>query len=133
VSRSLLARVRDPHVGLARSGPAADGALRDSILENVLAMCRTRRGTVPMRPDYGLPDISEMVHSFPDAITELELALRHTIKKYEPRIRSVHVKHVPTEAVELVLRFEVTATLAVSASSVHFETRLSPSLPPEVR
>jgi type VI secretion system protein len=90
-------------------------------------MCGTRRGTVRARPDYGLPDLSEMVHSFPDAIVELQRALEHTITTYEPRLMNVQVKHLPGAATDLAVRFEIRASIKTTTSepAVRFETALS--------
>ncbi len=84
---------------------------------------------MPIRPDYGLPDVSEMVHAFPDAIDALARALVHTIEKYEPRLTDVRVRHVPSETRELIVRFEVSAMLRgpTDKSPVRFETRIDPS------
>ena len=92
-------------------------------------MCGTRRGTVEARPDYGLPDISEMVHSFPRAITDMQEALQHTVETYEPRLTNVRVAHLPSKALDLVLRFEIAASLVDDgdAAPVRFETRVDAS------
>jgi len=85
--------------------------IRASILHHLRAMCGTRLGSMPVRPDYGLPAISEMVHSFPDATSAIARALVHTIERYEPRLTQVRVRHVPEPGPSLVVRFEVTALL----------------------
>lgn len=123
---SLLARVRAPN---AHRGVPSESAVRASILEHLQAMCSTRLGSMPVRPDYGLPPITEMVHSFPDAASALARALLHTIKTYEPRLTAVQVRHVPSEPHELVVRFEVLAMLAHGDASapVRFETRIDSS------
>jgi type VI secretion system protein len=123
---SLLARIGPPDPLLAGAGP--DAQVRASVLTHLRNMCLTRRGSMVSRPDYGLPDIGEMVHSFPDAIAILRDALLTSIRCYEPRLTNVRVSHVPTPALDLFVRFEVTATLAGSrATPVRFETRLSSS------
>jgi type VI secretion system protein len=125
----LLARVRSPETALAAGGAAAEHALRQSILAHLQAMCATRLGSMPIRPDYGLPDLSEMVHSFPDAIDAMARALVHTIQTYEPRLTDVRVHHVPSEGAELVVRFEVSAMIrgAGGRTPVRFETRIDSS------
>ena len=82
-----------------------------------------------MRPDYGLPCVSEMVHSFPDATSAIARALVHTIEAYEPRLTNVSVRHVPASTAELVVRFEVTAELRGegSASPIRFSTSIDAS------
>ena len=122
---SLLDRVRAPRA----VGQASAGALRASILEHLQAMCSTRLGSVPIRPDYGLPAISEMVHSFPDAINAIARALVYTIETYEPRLTQVVVRHVPSETASLVVRFEVCANLrgAEEQGPIHFATSIDGS------
>lgn len=107
----LLTRVRDPQTARELGGASADRALRASILQHLQAMCSTRLGSMLVRPDYGLPAISEMVHAFPDAATALANALANTIQKYEPRLCNVRVRPAKSEGHSLVLRFEVTATM----------------------
>ena len=104
---SLLSRVRAP----TSAGRATASEVRASILRHLQAMCGTRLGSMPVRPDYGLPAISEMVHSFPDATSAIARALVYTIETYEPRLARVRVRHVPSEGSALVVCFEVTATL----------------------
>jgi type VI secretion system protein len=123
----LLARLRAPEAAL--NGQGAEAALRASILEHLRNMCVTRRGSVRTRPDYGLPDIGELVHSFPEAIGKIRDALLHTVETYEPRLKNVRIAHVPSAHVELMIRFEIRATLADSPRSapVRFETQLNAS------
>ena len=89
-------------------------------------MCATRRGTVEGRPDYGLPDFSEMVQSFPRAIRDMRDAIQHTIETYEPRLANVRVTHLPGKALDVTLRYEIAATLAddPGGPAVRFETRV---------
>ncbi|HEY2514101.1 MAG TPA: type VI secretion system baseplate subunit TssE [Polyangiaceae bacterium] len=119
--RELLAE--DAH------GSGAVASLRASVLEHLRAMCGTRRGTVEGRPDYGLPDVSEMVHSFPRAIADMQAALEHTVATYEPRLAHVRVTHLPSAPFDLVLRFEIAASLREheGAAPVRFETRVDAS------
>lgn len=107
----LLARVRAPHATRDVGNASASRALRESILQHLQSMCTTRLGSMPIRPDYGLPAVSEMVHSFPDAIDAIARAMVHTIETYEPRLANVAVRHVPSQTAALVIRFEVTAQL----------------------
>jgi type VI secretion system protein len=124
--RTLLARLRAPEAALAAS--SADAAARASVLEHLKNMCRTRRGSIRSRPDYGLPDLGELVHSFPDALSKLRDALLHTIETYEPRLKNVRITHVPSDSLELMVRFEIRGMLVDSRdASVRFETQMSAS------
>ncbi len=92
-------------------------------------MCTTRVGTMLTCPDYGVADVSEMVHAFPDAITLMAATLKHTIQTYEPRLQNVQIIHVPSDGLELTLRFEIRGRLAGDGNrqAVTFETTLDAS------
>ena len=125
----LLARVRAPNAVRDVGNASAARALRESILQHLQSMCTTRLGSMPIRPDYGLPSVSEMVHSFPDAIDAIARALVHTIETYEPRLSNVVVRHVPSETATLVIRFEMTAHLRGSDADapLRFSTSIDAS------
>ena len=125
---TLLARIRRPELAQPRRA-ISEREIRDSILQNLIYMCCTRMGTMLTCPDYGIADVSEMIHSFPDAITIMAQSLRHTIQTYEPRLQNVQVMHVPSELNDLTLRFEVRARAGLEGSktAVKFETALDTS------
>lgn len=125
----LLVRVRTAHTLRGAGNATASRAVRESILEHLQSMCTTRIGSMSVRPDYGLPSVSEMVHSFPDAIAALARAMTHTIEKYEPRLTNVAVRHVRSETTSLVIRFEITARLCGfdGDSSLRFATSIDAS------
>jgi len=116
---SLLRRVK---LGQADNRRATDADIRDSVLEHLRVMCSTRQATMTTCPDFGVCDVSEMLHAFPDAIADMARSIRHTIQTYEPRLANVRIRHIPTE--DMTLRFEITAQLAGQAgkSAVSFET-----------
>src|SRR5580692_742197 len=97
---TLLARLRNPETTLSAS--ESEGALRASILEHLQRMCATRKGSMRTRPDYGLPPLSEMVHAFPNALSEIRDALLHTIEVYEPRLTNVRINFVPNPSHDLI-------------------------------
>ena len=78
-------------------------------------------------PDYGIPDVSETLHSFPHAIASMARAIAYTIRQYEPRLTNVRVLHVPSDTTELVLRYEVTAHFESGDGAVSFQTTIDPS------
>ena len=93
-------------------------------------MLNTRRGNAPVAPEYGIPDIVDLLHSFPESIRIMERAIRNTIEKYEPRLTNVRVRHLMPEDDVFMLHFEVTAVLSSPDSkkeSVWFETKVAHS------
>lgn len=99
--------------------------VRDAILIHLRHLCSTHMSSALSAPDYGLPDIGESMHSFPDTISAMGQALTTLIRKYEPRLINVRVNHVPSETIELLIRYEIRAQLAVDEDTqVAFETRI---------
>src|SRR5215510_3517087 len=101
--RGLLSR-------LEATGTRATRGLdeHESIVEHLRVLLNARRGNSPSSPEFGIPDFSDLVHNFPGAIQVLQRAIRETILAYEPRLKQVVVKHVPSED-PLTLRYEITA------------------------
>jgi type VI secretion system protein len=126
--RSILERLADPQPDAQRTTRQDDTRLIASVLQHLGKMLNTRRGNAPVAPDYGIPDIVDLVHSFPESIRIMEQAIRSTIEKYEPRLTNIRVKHVEFEDEVFSMHFEVTAQLSSSGSnkkSVWFETKVT--------
>jgi type VI secretion system protein len=123
---SLLTRIRHPEFAVARRA-ISDQETRDSVLRHLKVICETRAGTMLTCPDYGAATVSEMVHSFPDAIAEMARAIKNTINAYEPRLTNVKIVHIPAE--DLTLRYEISGYLVTDGAKVpvQFETSLDPS------
>ncbi|HJZ87854.1 MAG TPA: type VI secretion system baseplate subunit TssE [Polyangia bacterium] len=128
-SRTLLERLVDPRAEAQRTTRLDTEALADSVLSHLYRMLNTQRGSALAAPDYGVPEFSEVIHNFPDAIMDLQRAMKACIERYEPRLRDVSIKYTPVEDDLLILRFEITARLALEDSSrpVWFETTIDSS------
>ena len=108
--RRLLERIRDPESG-RRSSEVDTRLLLRSVLNNLQRILNTRQGNVPIQKDFGIPDFSDVVHTFPESILTMQQAIRKTINQYEPRLKNVRVKFVPQEEDIFTLHFEVIAQL----------------------
>jgi len=66
------------------------------------------------------------VHNFPEAVGQMQRAIRNSIERYEPRLRKVQVTPANPEDDFLQLRFEITAELVTADedASVWFETTI---------
>jgi len=126
--RSLLDRIDDPRPDAPRRVEEDTEALADSVLSHLQRMLNTRQGNCLTVPDYGIPDFTDMVHNFPEAVGQMQRAIRNSVERYEPRLRKVRV--TPTNPGDdfLQLRFEITAELltADEDASVWFETTIAP-------
>lgn len=110
---SLLTRIThaaDPHASERHTG--RDHDLETAVISHLRNMLNTRQGSSLTCPDYGLMEVSEVLHEFPDAIGLLQRSIKNSIQQYEPRLKNVQVRQVRTDAMQsLVLEFEVTAQL----------------------
>lgn len=71
-------------------------------------------------PDYGLPDLVTIYQGLPDSITTLQQAIKHTLEKYEPRLKYVEVKNCEANPVDCVIQLEITGY--VEEEPCHFMT-----------
>lgn len=133
--RSLLDRLRDPEPESTRTIHQDTRRLAQSVMENLRRLLNSRQGIVPTQPDYGIPDLVDVIHNFPDAIQGMRKGIKATIEKYEPRLRRVNVKHVESADDPLALRYEITAELVTDEekASVWIQTRIDGSGEVEVK
>ncbi|MCW2457044.1 UNVERIFIED_ORG: type VI secretion system protein [Rahnella aquatilis] len=62
-----------------------------SVLDNLQRVLNTRAGSVAHLPDYGLPDMTQILQGMPGTSHELKTTLAAVLLKYEPRIQDIHV------------------------------------------
>lgn len=115
-SRGILARLGAPSSSRMRAS--------DMVVEHLRVLLNSRRGESSTVPGFGIPDFSELAHSFPASVGALERAIKAAITEFEPRLDSVMVKQVPT-ADPLVVQFEVTARLAEDRTPIRMRTQMS--------
>ena len=104
MARGLLGR-------LASSNPSRTSDEVQSIIGNLRAILNTRLGDSPAAADFGVIDLSDLYHDFPNATQYLQRSIRDTIQKYEPRLTSVRVRPAPSDN-PLTLVFDISARLA---------------------
>lgn len=106
-------------------------ALMESIHVNLKQMLNVREGSVSALPDYGMPDFNDLVYEFPDAIYQLQLAIKTFLLKYEPRIDDVLVSYVPDSSQPLQLKYRVSVHIKSKGDSqdntFEFETVITGS------
>lgn len=59
----------------------------------------------------GIVDLTDLVHTLPDGMRSVELAIKSAIERHEPRLAQVAVRHLPGDDA-LRLDFQVQARLA---------------------
>jgi type VI secretion system protein len=123
MARGLLQRIERA----AHGGAHAAGA-QISILEHVQALLNTRQGSSQLDPLYGVPDITDVLHSLPGGMPVLRVMIEECIRRHEPRLANVRVTSLGKDETELHLRFEVQARVVDSqagAGAIRFETEVS--------
>lgn len=119
--RGLLSRLSSPD-------PCRQLDEVHSIMGNLRAILNTRVGDAPAVPDFGLIDLSDLVHNFPDASSYVQRSIRDTIAVYEPRLKNVRVRSVATDD-PLRIAFEISARLSSESrkGTVRVRTEIGPS------
>ena len=127
--RTLLERISGPEPASDRRLELDINKLKRSVLNHLRHILNSRHGHAPAQPDYGIPDLNEFMHAFPDSITPMRQALQMSIEKYEPRLRNVRVAWTPDDDDPLNIRFEITARLVTESDEVPvtFSTNASPA------
>jgi type VI secretion system protein len=99
----------------------------DSVLNHLRKMLNVRQGSSPALPLYGMPDFNDLAARFPEAIAEIQRAIKVSIERYEPRLKKVRIKHLSDDEDRLQLRFEITAQLVAGEDNpaIWFETSLN--------
>jgi type VI secretion system protein len=110
--KTLLERIDDPDEDGHRLSVDA-GKVSQSVARHLAAMLNVRQGSVMTLPDYGMPDVNGLLSQFPSALNGMRRAIKASIEKYEPRLRSVTVQHVPIDDDPLDVRFKVAARMLV--------------------
>lgn len=127
--RSLLDRMREPDSGGSRTIHENTDRLAKSVMENLSRLLNSRHGVAMTRDAYGIPDLSEVVHNFPEAIETMRRSIKTSIETFEPRLKRVNVKHVQSPDDIFALHFEITADLVTEEekASIWIETRVDGS------
>ena len=104
-------------------------SLHYSILNSLQNMLNVRKGSLVSLEDYGIPDFSEFISQFPDAINKLKFSIRDFLHRFEPRIQSVQITHEPDIDKPLELKFSITTKVFVDddVQNLSFETVLTSS------
>ena len=93
----LLERIRSWEKDPGRRSREDSGRIIDSVLLHLSRILNTKVGNVQIAEDFGMPDFTDLVYNFPEAVRNLERSIRLMIQKYEPRLSAVQVRFVPQE------------------------------------
>ena len=118
LEQRLMERIAAGQAGVGGPAHRLDlSAVLEDVLGHLRDLLNARQGSVPTRPDYGMPDMNDLLHQFPDALGVLRGALVEQITKFEPRLRAVSVRYEPDTDNPLRLNFNVSAELSLGGTS----------------
>jgi type VI secretion system protein len=100
-----------------------------SIINHLQRMLNTRKGSVLIDEDYGIPDMTNFPgENFNDAGIGMSNVIREFVQKYEPRLGNVKITFEPKGNDLLSLRFKLEAVLVrENKVPVTFETWIDPN------
>jgi len=123
---------------LERLEAATDGAIpirehasislyQDGVLANIRRVLNARQGCCETRPDYGMPDLNDMISRGADSIAGIARAVQEQIEMFEPRLTNVAVRFVPDPDKPLQFSFHISAVLYFGddRERISFDTILS--------
>lgn len=96
-----------------------------SIAEHLQALLNSREGSSATVPDFGLPDLTDIVHIMPEGLQVVQNIIRDIVLKYEPRLAKVKVRFVPSDDA-FVLYFDISGRCADDDSPFRVRTAMLP-------
>ena len=125
---SLLGRLSRPVGGPVKTGDPRAAAVRN-VLDHLRRLLNSRQGHAAAQMGYGIPDPSEVLHAYNDAISTMAKAIKASIEKYEPRLTDVQVRHIANPDDVMTLRYQILGQLAKTKERVPvvFDTQVDPS------
>lgn len=120
MTRGLLGRLGRPTTA------QGEHQLLQSVLANLRVLLNTRQGSSPACPDFGIPDLTDSLHSFPQGVRPIRQHLQEAIARYEPRLCDVTVRYVDLAEDGFAAHFQVTGQLVQGGGrGVKFSTRVT--------
>jgi len=101
-----------------RNLPSADILLR-SIVKHLQRILNTRQGSVPIDPNFGVPDFTNLASSFKSTLAgQIEADIRQVVERYEPRLRSPSLRMLEERPDALSLSFELVGSVLIDEQEV---------------
>ncbi|QXX80735.1 type VI secretion system baseplate subunit TssE [Alcaligenes faecalis] len=105
----MLERIAALETGQIQTQATRAQVLVVSIREHLQRILNTRRGSVPLDPEFGVPDFTNLAGSFSSGSTrEIIDSITRMIERYEPRLKApkVQVSEQGSEVLSLSFSLE---------------------------
>lgn len=126
----LLERIADLESGNAHPHATRAQVLVASIQEHLQRILNTRQGSVPIDPEFGVPDFTNLAGSFTAGSTrDIIDSLTRMIRTYEPRLKNprILIEEAGHEVLSLGFSLDGTIELDNREVPIRLATRISSS------
>jgi len=99
--------------------------LVESVRGDLELLLNTRRGTVLVDDDFGLPDLTHLTNGYGQPeVDDLSHELGQQIKHYEPRLSGISVRYIGDQGKQRQLAFSITADIRQKRQNIPFSMRI---------
>lgn len=126
--KRLLERIGALQLGSERSHLTQAQVLLDSLLAHLSRILNTRQGSVPIDPEFGVPDFTNLAGSFATGeTTQIIEHMTRMVARYEPRLKSPCITLAEHGREVLSLRFMLDGLVAINNRDIpiHLSTLVS--------
>ncbi len=90
---------------------------KNSIVSFLTKLLNTRQGSVPIDPDYGMPDMSNIAGSFASgSISDIQRDILRQISVYEKRFLQPRITPLSEERYVITLKFQLSGFIEVGSN-----------------
>jgi len=122
VKLRLLKRIRNwEEAGMVSAADVDVIEIMESMCDDLEKLLNTRRGTVLIDQDYGLPDFTHLRNSYaaPD-VEEIERNLVQQVRKYEARLTSINLEYQQPDKGSSSIKFILNAMFEHKKQNLSF-------------
>ncbi|WP_428241896.1 type VI secretion system baseplate subunit TssE [Gynuella sp.] len=105
--------------------PSEDDHLH-SIHDHLIRLLNARQGVLGHLPDYGMPDLNRLYQELPYSESDMAIAIKNIVEKYEPRLSRVQVIPQSRDYNTAVVTMNITGWVG-SGRQVSFQTHFKSS------
>ena len=126
--KRLLERIGALQLGSERSHLTQAQVLLDSLMAHLSRILNTRQGSVPIDPEFGVPDFTNLAGSFATGeTTQIIEHMTRMVARYEPRLKAPCITLAEHGREVLSLRFMLDGLVAINNRDIpiHLSTLVS--------
>ncbi|MHC8286868.1 type VI secretion system baseplate subunit TssE [Pseudomonas sp. XS1P51] len=126
--KRLLERITSLQAETGRTHLTQAEVLTQSIVQHLQRILNTRRGSVPIDAEFGVPDFTNLAGSFATGeTTQIIENMTRMIARYEPRLKSPRILVAEGAQEVLSLSFNLEGVVSIDDRDIpiHLATRVS--------